>query len=137
MGLIQSSLRVLRKIDRLRAGNPSTRSDEAFRLDPYPSYDRIRSRGNIIRSYANQGWLINGFDEVQQALREPRLSNDIRRNKFFYYLLRVASNGLDIPLVDKPAMLNRDQPDHTRLRKLVATGFVQNYILSDVWRKYP
>ena len=130
MGLIQSSLRVLRKIDRLRAGNPSTRSDEAFRLDPYPSYDRIRSRGNIIRSYANQGWLINGFDEVQQALREPRLSNDIRRNKFFYYLLRVASNGLDIPLVDKPAMLNRDQPDHTRLRKLVATGFVQNYIQS-------
>lgn len=130
MGLIQSSLWTFRKIDRLRAGNPATRSDEEFRLNPYPTYDRIRARGKIIRSYANQGWLVNGFDEVQQALRDPRLSNDIRRNKFFYSLLRVASNGLDIPLVDKPAMLNRDPPDHTRLRKLVATGFVQNYIQS-------
>ena len=130
MGLIQSSLWTLRKVDRWRAGNPPIRSDEEFHQDPYPTYDRIRARGKIVRSYANQGWLVNGFEEVQQVLREPRLSSDIRRNKFFYSLLRVASNGLDIPLIDKPAMLTRDPPDHTRLRKLVATGFVQNYIQS-------
>ena len=130
MGLIQVSLWTLRKLDRWRAGNPPMRSDEEFHQDPYPSYDRIRARGKVIRSHANQGWLVNGFDEVQQVLRDPRLSSDIRRNKFFYSLLRVASNGLDIPLIDKPAMLSRDPPDHTRLRKLVATGFVQNYIQS-------
>ncbi len=106
------------------------RSDEEFWLDPYESYDRMRERGRVIRSYANQGWLVNGFEEVQQLLLDNRLSSDIRRNKFFYRLLRVASNGHDIPLIDKPAMLNRDPPDHTRLRKLVATGFVTSYINS-------
>ena len=130
MSLIQSSLWALRKLDRWRAGSPTIRSEEEFHQDPYPTYDRIRARGRIVRSYASQGWLVNGFEEVQQVLREPRLSSDIRRNKFFYSLLRVASNGLDIPLIDKPAMLTRDPPDHTRLRKLVASGFVQNYIQS-------
>jgi pimeloyl-[acyl-carrier protein] synthase len=106
------------------------RSEEEFRLDPYESYDRIRNRGPIIRSYANQGWIVNGFEEVQALLLDGRVSSDIRRNKFFYRLLRVASNGNDIPLIDKPAMLNRDPPDRTRLRKLVATGFVTSYINS-------
>jgi len=130
MGSIQLTLWSLRKFDRWRAGNPPMRSDEEFWLDPYESYDRMRERGRVIRSYANQGWLVNGFEEVQQLLLDNRLSSDIRRNKFFYRLLRVASNGHDIPLIDKPAMLNRDPPDHTRLRKLVATGFVTSYINS-------
>jgi pimeloyl-[acyl-carrier protein] synthase len=130
MGSIQFALWSFRKFDRWRAGNPPMRSDEEFRLDPYESYDRIRQRGQIIRSYANQGWLVNGFEEVQALLLDNRLSSDIRRNKFFYRLLRVASNGNDIPLIDKPAMLNRDPPDHTRLRKLVASGFVTSYINS-------
>ncbi len=130
MGLIQTSLWTLRRFDRWRAGNPPARSDEDYRQNPYITYERLRSRGNVIRSYANQGWLVNGFEEVQQLLRDPRFSNDVRRNKFFHRLLKVASNGLDIPLVDKPAMLNRDPPDHTRLRKLVATGFVNYYIQS-------
>lgn len=130
MGLIQTSLWTLRRVDRWRAGNPPVRSDEQYRLSPYETYERLRSRGSVIRSYANQGWLVNGFEEAQQLLRDPRFSNDVRRNKFFHRLLKVASNGLDIPLVDKPAMLNRDPPDHTRLRKLVATGFVNSYIQS-------
>lgn len=130
MGLIQTTIWALRKFDRWRAGNPPVRSDEDYRQNPYVTYERLRSRGSVIRSYANQGWLVNGFEEAQQLLRDPRFSNDVRRNKFFHRLLKVASNGLDIPLVDKPAMLNRDPPDHTRLRKLVATGFVNNYIQS-------
>ena len=130
MGLIQASLWSLRKFDRWRSGDRTFRSDEEYRLSPYETYERVRARGNVVRSYANQGWLVNGFEEVQQLLRDSRFSNDIRRNKFFYYLLRVASNGLSIPLVDQPAMLNRDPPDHTRLRKLVAAGFVQTYIQS-------
>lgn len=130
MGLIQTSLWTLRRFDRWRAGNPPVRSDEEYRLSPYETYERMRSRGSIIRSYANQGWLVSSFEEVQQLLRDPRFSSDIRRNKFIHRLLKVASNGLDIPLVDKPAMLNRDPPDHTRLRKLVAAGFVTSRIQS-------
>ncbi len=126
---IGASLWLLRRIDRLRFGR-RVRSDEAFRLSPYESYESLRAHGNIVRSYANQGWLVNGYEEVQQVLLDPRFSNDLRRNRFIFSLLKVASNGLDIPLIEKPAMLNRDRPDHTRLRKLVAGGFTNNYVQS-------
>lgn len=130
MGAMKTSLWSLRRYDRWRAGNPEMRSAEEYRQSPYESYERMRERGTVIRSYANQGWFVNGFDEVQELLRDPRFSSDVRRNKFFHRILRVASNGLDIPLVDKPAMLNRDPPDHTRLRKLVAPGLINTYIQS-------
>ncbi len=130
MAMIQNSLWMLRRLDRWRYGNPPARSDEAFRLSPYETYDRVRSMGPVIRSWANRGWLVYGFDEVQDVLADPGFSSDLRRNRFMHGLLRVASNGLDIPLLDKPAMLNRDPPDHTRLRKLVARGFVSNAIQS-------
>ena len=84
MGLIQASLWSLRKFDRWRSGDRTFRSDEEYRLSPYETYERVRARGNVVRSYANQGWLVNGFEEVQQLLRDSRFSNDIRRNKFFY-----------------------------------------------------
>lgn len=126
---LQGSLWTLRQVDRVRARG-RRRSMAEFRQDPYKSHALMRERGPVIRSYANQGWLVHGHEHVQAALRSDKLSNDIRHSRFFYWLLRVCSRDLDIPLVDKPAMLGRDRPDHTRLRKLVAAGFTQQYITS-------
>ena len=126
---IRSSLWVLRRLDRITLGG-RRRSQEEYRQSPYESYAAMRARGHVVRSYATQGWMVNGAEEVQQALRSDALSNDVRHNWFFYRLLRVASKSEDIPLVDKPAMLGRDPPDHSRLRKLVTAGFTQSYIAS-------
>jgi cytochrome P450 len=118
----------LRQFDRWRAGNPPMRSSAAYQFDPYPSFTQMRTRGNILRSYANQGWLVLGYDEVQALLLDKRFSTDARNNRFFYNLARIACAGLPVPMVDKPGLLNLDPPQHTPVRKLVTQGLVKKFI---------
>ena len=44
--------------------------------------------------------------------------------------VRFAAGGVPLLNVDHPTMLGVDAPDHTRLRKLVAHGFLRKYIQS-------
>jgi len=119
---------VLRRFDRWSAGNPPMRPSTAYQADPYPSFSQMRERGNILRSYANQGWLVLGYDEVQALLLDKRFSTDARNNRFFYNLARIACAGLPVPMVDKPGLLNLDPPQHTPVRKLVTQGVVKKFI---------
>ena len=128
MRAFAGGLWALRRYDRWRAGNPPLRSSAEYQQDPYPSFIQMRSRGNIQRSYANQGWLVLGYDEVQALLLDKRFSTDARNNRFFYNLARIACAGLPVPMVDKPGLLNLDPPQHTATRKLVAQGLVKKFI---------
>jgi hypothetical protein len=128
MQAFAGGLWALRRFDRWRAGNPPLRSNAEYQQDPYPSFIQMRSRGNIQRSYANQGWLVMGYDEVQALLLDKRFSTDARNNRFFYNLARVACAGLPVPMVDKPGLLNLDPPQHTAARKLVAQGLVKKFV---------
>lgn len=104
------------------------RSSAAYQSDPYPSFTQMRMRGNVLRSYANQGWLVLGYDEVQALLLDKRFSTDARNNRFFYNLARIACAGLPVPMVDKPGLLNLDPPQHTPVRKLVTQGVARKFI---------
>ena len=126
---LQMALFVLRKIDRLRGTNTGMSAEE-FRMDPYENFRRLRNISPIVRSYANQGWMVMGYREAQDILRDARFSSDIHHNWFFLNVLRVGMGGRPIPFVDHPTMLGLDPPDHTRLRKLVSIGFVNSYIQS-------
>jgi cytochrome P450 len=121
---------LLRRFDRYVVGSTQLRSPQAFREDPYPSFEYIRSKGNIVRSHSNRGWLLVGYDEVQSVLRSPKVSSDLRRNKFFLWLLDAATGENPVPFIDNPPMLNQDPPNHTRLRKLASAGFTSRYIQS-------
>ncbi len=103
--------------------------EEALR-DPHFMCRTLRKRGHILRSYLNNGWIVSGYEEVTELLREPRVSNDFSDNKFIMRILRLAAGGRRLINFDDPTMLTRNPPDHTRLRKLVAQGFVHKYIQS-------
>ena len=130
IGGMLSAMWILRRVDRKFLGSSSRRPDDQFRLDPYTSFRLVQNRGPVLRSYANRGWVVTGYPEVQDALRNPLLSSDLRRNRFFLWLLQAATGDNPVPFIDNPPMLNQDPPNHTRLRKLVSTGFTNRYIQS-------
>jgi len=127
---MQSVLWVLKRID-YHFGQSVINLDPAQSLkDPYPSFNALRERGSILRSYTNNGWIVTGYKEVTELLRDERVSNDFRLNPFIVSIARLAARDARILNVDDPTMLGLDPPDHTRLRKLVANGFVHKYIQS-------
>jgi pimeloyl-[acyl-carrier protein] synthase len=123
-------LSVLRTIDRYINGSDSGRSPAQVRQDPYSGLRVARQRGPVLRSYANRGWMVLGFDEAQSVFKDPRFGSDMRRNKWLVRLLRAGANGRAVPPLDNPSMLTLDAPDHTRLRKLASRAFLNKYIQS-------
>ncbi|MCZ6853714.1 MAG: cytochrome P450, partial [Gammaproteobacteria bacterium] len=98
--------------------------------DPYPGFNAVREKGPILRSYLNNGWIVTGYKEVTEFLRDQRLSNDFSKNAFMVRIVRIAAGDVDVLNIDNPTMLGQDPPDHTRLRKLVAKGFLHKYVQS-------
>lgn len=123
-------LAVLRQLDRVLYGSVSPLSQGEANRDPYRAYRNGLSHGRVLRSLSNRGWLVMGFEEVQALFLDSRFSSDVRTNKFISRLVRAAAKGERVPLLDDPNMINRDPPDHTRLRKLVQQGFLHKYVLS-------
>jgi cytochrome P450 len=76
------ALFLLRKFDRMR-GTTSNMTAAEFRLNPYESFHRLRRISPIIRSYANQGWMVTGYEQAQDVLRDGRFSNDIHWDWLF------------------------------------------------------
>jgi len=80
--------------------------------DPYPVYDRIRSRGPVTGSTLGPVGLSADHGFVSQALRSSRLET---------FDTPALANGLIRPLED--SFLMRNRPDHPRLRRLVSPWF--------------
>ena len=127
--VVKSVVWALRRIDHHVLGSSALRTDEAFREDPYPSFEAIR-HGPIVRSLANRGWTVLGYKAAQEALRDPNLSNDLNNNPFYLRVARAASGGMPIPFVDDPPLLNLDPPAHTRLRQAVSRRLTRGYVAS-------
>jgi cytochrome P450 len=70
-------------------------------------------------------WVVSRYDEVRDALADPRLRNDIQVARAVIARNRTISGPTRTRLPDELAfhMLNSDPPDHTRLRALVAKAF--------------
>lgn len=125
-----ASLWILRRADHYLLGSSALRPDDDFRTDPYTSFEFLRSRGAVLRSLANRGWIIVGYTEVRDALTHAAFSSDFTRNKFVVQLANAASGDKPFPLIEHPPLLNQDPPNHTRLRKLASQGFTNRYIQS-------
>lgn len=88
-------------------------------LDVHPLWAKIRREEPVARvrlPYGGEGWLVTRYDDVKQALSDPRLS-------------RAAAVGReDVPrTTPRPAqpsaLLSMDPPEHTRLRLLISRAF--------------
>jgi cytochrome P450 len=101
--------------------------EPGFAEDPYPQYEMLRDTDPVHQSPLGI-WVLFGYDDVLRFLRDFELSVDER----------LANPG---PLTDLAhqvlgeeadrgsyALLNRDPPDHTRLRRLVSKAFTPRMI---------
>jgi len=122
---------ILHTFDWLFTGSVSGRTRDEQTQDPYIGFKLLRSRGGVLRSYVNRGWMAVGFEEAQAIfLDSERFGSDIRKNKFLSRVIRAASGDRKVSLLDDPTMLSLDPPDHTRLRKLVNQGFLHKDIMA-------
>lgn len=102
--------------------------------DPYPMLRRLRQLEPVHWS-AWGTWVVTGYPEAEQILKSPAFGREGSAVAQF--------RGLGVPGVDPPdvveavdiwlaAVVNRDQPDHTRLRRLVSRPFGPRALAS--WR---
>ena len=100
-------------------------ADLAFIADPYPVYERLRADHPLLWNPVTGQYLVSRFADVNALLRDKRLGRTY---------LHVASHeemGHDAPpewhdpfwRLVQSGMLDREPPDHTRLRRLVSKAF--------------
>ncbi|KUM87206.1 cytochrome P450 family protein [Streptomyces pseudovenezuelae] len=85
--------------------------------DPYPVYAALRAKGPVHRVLvpgSGECWLVVAHDAARAALADPRLRNDIRHSSTWQ-----SDGGHAVGR----NMLQTDPPQHTRLRRLVASHF--------------
>jgi cytochrome P450 len=99
-----------------------------FADDPYPQYATMREQAPVYL-HPFGFWLLTGYEEVAWLLRAPGLSveDDNVTPGSPLRQLREEAYG-DAPRVGAVSMLDRDPPDHTRLRKLVSKAFTPRAI---------
>lgn len=98
--------------------------EPGFVQDPYPFYDRVRAAAPLFH-WAEYGHLCTArFDLTNAILRDRRFG-------------RVAPDGVNTPIaqhlapfyeVESFSLLDREPPDHTRLRMLVLRAFTSRRI---------
>jgi cytochrome P450 PksS len=93
-----------------------------FKANPYPFYARMRAEAPafpIAGPFGIRAWIVTRYDDVVRAFRDERLAKDISaKMTWLPRFTRVVNHQ----------MLNRDPPDHTRLRALVSQAFTARRI---------
>ena len=100
---------------------PSDLARPQFKANPYPFYARLRAEAPVCRTtfFGQPAWLVTRYADVLATLRDER----------FVKYWRPKMRWLD--RVTGPTtrhMLNKDAPDHTRLRTLVHKAFTPQMI---------
>lgn len=100
--------------------------DPAFRLDPYPVYERLRSEDRFHQSMFG-AHVLTHYDDVMAVLRHPAASSD--QMKSTQYQQFVEAGLVEARFDDgmRP-FLFIDPPDHTRLRGLVQKAFTPKMV---------
>ena len=94
--------------------------DPEFVADPYPTYHRLRTEDPVHHSPLGF-WVLTRYDDVVTALRDPRLAKEAIAS------FVAARFGAPVPATGL-SMLDRDPPDHTRLRGLVSKAFTPRVV---------
>jgi pimeloyl-[acyl-carrier protein] synthase len=94
--------------------------DPAFVADPYPTYRRLQAEDPVHHSPMGF-WVLTRYEDVVAALRDPRLAKEA------IAAFVAARFGAPMPAMGL-SMLDRDPPDHTRLRSLVSKAFTPRVV---------
>ncbi len=94
--------------------------DPEFVADPYPTYHRLRAEDPVHHNPLGF-WVLTRYEDVVAALRDPRLAKEAIAEFI------AARFGQPVPAMGL-SMLDRDPPDHTRLRSLVSKAFTRGVV---------
>jgi cytochrome P450 len=96
--------------------------------DPYPWYARMRAEARVSRT-AFGPYVVNGYEECQAVLRDPRLGRGIGIEDTSTGIFGGGGTRRDEFLeLSQHNMLLSDPPDHTRLRRLVSRSFTPTQV---------
>ena len=96
-------------------------TDDAFFIDPYPTYRFFRETDPVHWSASLDGWFIFRHDDVTAVLKDPRFSSATYDAA---HLKKLGGGNISPFGRDALTKLNRiDPPDHTRIRALVNKVF--------------
>lgn len=104
---------------------PAPIGSPEFEADPYPTYAYLRALGPVQRDENAPIWHVVGYQEVQAALRDPRLAAD-RTGWLLSAEQRCVHAALASALPDM--MVFTDPPRHTRLRGLATRAFTPRVV---------
>ncbi|MGK5673025.1 cytochrome P450 [Micromonospora sp. URMC 106] len=94
------------------------------RVDPYPTYERLRAHGPVVRA-GPALYVVTGYAEADEMLRDPRFGvlDDALRDQFL-------PGWRDSPAIASisRSMLRTNPPDHSRMRRLAAGTFTPRRI---------
>jgi len=106
-------------------------AEEAW-LNPYPLHNQIRSLDPVYFSEIGDFWFLTRYKDVESALNDPRLSSHLK------VLYARQLQKLDISIITnflqlaEHQLIDKDPPEHTRMRKISLQGFTVNALES--WR---
>jgi cytochrome P450 len=100
-------------------------SDPAFLADPYPVLNVLRERTRVFHDERRERWFVTRHEDVRACLRDKRLGRNFRQ--------LMTAEEIGVPELDprwsafwateRWSLLWLEPPDHTRIRKLVASAF--------------
>jgi cytochrome P450 len=99
-----------------------------FNVDPYSTFARLRQEPvRRVRMLGLPAWLVTRYEDVRQALADPRLSNDVRNASPAAIAAAPWLDAREAFGIGRN-MMQTDPPDHTRLRRLVGAAFTPGRI---------
>lgn len=107
-----------------RAGDPTAFDpfDPGFVASPYGQYAILRDEAPVHWSELLQGWIVTRFDDVSAILREPTMSSDIDKATPTA-ITEMEIEGLQDHGKASQTIVHLDDPDHGRVRRLMAEPF--------------
>src|SRR5437016_2706845 len=100
-------------------------SDPGFLADPYPALNRLRESAPAFYDEQRERWFVTRHEDVRSCLRDKRLGRNFRHV--------MTPEEIGVPPLDprwqafwateRWSLLWLEPPDHTRIRKLVASAF--------------
>jgi cytochrome P450 len=98
-----------------------------FTDDPYPQYAGLRAQAPV-HQHPFGFWLLTRYEDVSWLLRAGLSVEDRNVADGLFRELRDQMYGDQLPGAEQVSMLDRDPPDHTRLRRLVSKAFTPRAI---------
>jgi cytochrome P450 len=107
-------------------------ADPAFIADPYPAFERLRGVGPLLFDEPTRQWLVTRHADVGALLRDRRLGRSYAHVGAPSEFGQVVPPAWQTPFWDllRAQLIDREPPDHTRLRRLVSTAFTPRVVES-------